>query len=198
MKKLSTLLVTSLLILIFSASAQRVIISSAGNYEIGIDGRNYNGNTNAIITDLPQGTHTLQVYQVVSNGILGIGRKRNLISSQQFSLRNYDVNISVDQNGRARINENGGYGSHNNRYPQNQGNNRSYPNNGNNYPSQRERHVDDHDGDYDHTQNNNGGKYGNSEGKGKGHKYGHYKNKSDKWHSKDQKKDISRRSRREN
>lgn len=187
MKKISALLVASLLVLVFSASAQRVILNSQNNYEISIDGRNYNGNTNTIITDLAQGTHTLQVYQVVSNGILGIGKKRNLISSQQFMLRNYDVNINVDQYGRARIDENGGYGNNGNRYPNNQGNNTNYPNNRNNYPTQRDRRDDDHDRDYDHRQNN-GGKYGNSEGKGKGHKYGHYKNKYDKKNSKYQKK----------
>lgn len=198
MKKISALLVASLLVFVFTAPAQRVILNSQNNFEISIDGRNYNGNTNTTITDLSQGTHNLQVYQVVSNGILGIGKKRNLISSQQFTLRNNDVSIKVDQNGRTRISENGRYSNNNNQYPNNQGNKSDHPNKRNNNSSQRDREDDDHDRSYDHDENNNGGKYGNNEGKGKGHKYGHYKNKNNKQYKKGNHDNDNRNGRREN
>jgi hypothetical protein len=172
MKKISALLVASLLVLVFTASAQRVVLTSQNNYEISIDGRNYNGNTT--ITDLGQGNHTLQVYQVVSTGILGIGKKRNLISSQQFTLRNYDLNIDVDQNGRARIYESGRNGNTGTRYPNDRYPNRRDRNDDRNH----DRHEDHHDDDRDYRSGK--GRYGKSEGKGKGHKYGHYKNKKNK------------------
>lgn len=184
MKKISTLLVAGLLVLLFSASAQsRVILTSQNNYEVNIDGRNYT-NSNVTISDLSQGTHSLQVYQVVSNGILGIGKKRNLITSQQFTLRNYDLKINIDQNGRARINENGRNGNTGTRYPNNNNypNTNNYPNNRNDYPDRTDR--DDHDNDHDNDKwEKNEKKYGKSEGKGRGNKYGHYKNKKNRQNS---------------
>lgn len=158
MKKFTSFLVLAMVFLVASASAQqsRVILRSNTNYEVQVDSRTYDNTGTTTITDLTAGRHSVAVYQVVSKGIFGIGKKRNQLSFEQFDLRNNDVLIDVSQNGQVRISENGNYGSNNKR-------NR----NDGNYGSDR---------DY----GNNGGKYGNSEGKGRGHKYGHYKNKNNK------------------
>ncbi len=154
MKKLLTFLIAGLVIFVSSVSAAavqaRVILNANTNYEVLIDGRSYNNTGTSTITDLSQGTHTVAVYQVVSNGILGIGKKRNLVSSEQFTLANSDVTIDVSQNGQARIYQSG-------------------YNNNNNTRGNRNGGYNDADA--------NNGEYGKSEGKGKGHKYGHYKNK---------------------
>lgn len=151
MKKFITFFVAALVVFAASASAQRarVILNSNTNYEVQVDGRNYNNRGTSTIDDLNSGRHSVAVYQVISRGIFGIGKKRNLLSSEQFNLRNNDVYIAVNQNGQVRISENGydGY-------------------------SKSRRGNDD----YSH------GRYGNSEGKGRGHKYGHYKNKNDKYY----------------
>lgn len=137
MKKFTTFLFACMLMLTISATARtpQVILNSKTNYEISIDSRTYSqgvGTTN--INDLYPGVHTINVYTIVSRGIFGMGKKTILISTQQFTLRNNDINIVVDQAGQIRI-------------------------------------TDD---------NYNDRRYGNSEGKGKGHKYGHYKNKKEK------------------
>lgn len=144
------------MVFVASASTQqsRVILNSNTNYEVQIDGRAYNSTGTSTITDLSLGAHTVSVYQVVSNGILGIGKKRNLLSSEQFNLGNNDVNIDVSQNGQVRISQNG--------YNRNDNTNRN------------------RDGGYNRSNDRDNDRYGKSEGKGKGHKYGHYKNKKGK------------------
>ena len=103
MKRIAIFLVTSLLLITISASAQRVILRSNNNYDIRIDGRYYDGN-NASIPYLNPGYHDLRVYRVTS-GFLGLGKKRTLISSTSFYLGNRDVVINVDRDGYARINQ---------------------------------------------------------------------------------------------
>ncbi|MEO6406211.1 MAG: hypothetical protein ABIY51_07040 [Ferruginibacter sp.] len=158
MKKFSSLLLAGMLLFAISASASQVILNSRTGYEINIDGRVYNnGVGQTAITDLYQGAHTVNVYQVVSNGVFGIGKKRNLISTQQFNLGASDVYIDVDQNGQVRINQNG-YGNNN------QNRNGGYNNNNNN-------------GGYDNRGNSPGNSaWGHQQGK----KKGHYKNKKNK------------------
>jgi hypothetical protein len=114
-KKITGFLVAAFMVLAVSASARQasVIINSNNNYEVQIDGRTYNGGGTSTIDNLPAGRHTVAVYQVVSRGIFGIGKKRNLLSSDQFTLRNDDVYIAVNQNGQVRINDNGYYGNNN-------------------------------------------------------------------------------------
>ena len=74
MKKIAILIVSSLLLITVSASAQQVILRSNNNYDIRIDGRYYNGNS-ATIPYLNPGYHDVQVYQVTGNGFLGFGRR---------------------------------------------------------------------------------------------------------------------------
>ncbi|MEO7266301.1 MAG: hypothetical protein ABIW38_15400 [Ferruginibacter sp.] len=161
MKKILTFLFAGMMFLMVTASANaaQVILNSQTNYEINIDGRVYNnGVGSTTITDLYQGAHTINVYQVVSNGLFGIGKKRNLISTQQFNLGTSDMYIDVNQNGQVRINQNG-YGNNTNR-----NRNGGYNNNGG----------------YD---NNNNAGPGNSDwGHEQGKKKGHYKNKKNKQH----------------
>ncbi|MES2648830.1 MAG: hypothetical protein V4717_18280 [Bacteroidota bacterium] len=151
MKKFTSLFIAAFLLIVTSASAQRVILQSNTNYEVQIDGRSYDATGQSTITDLPFGNHTVAVYQVVSRGIFGIGKKKSLVTSEQFNLGNNDVYINVSQNGQVRISQNG-----------------------DNSNKKRDRNRD-----YDNSDNTNG-RYGKSEGKGKGHKYGHYKNKNGK------------------
>lgn len=161
MKRFTSLVVAALIVLVTSATAQqsRVILNSNSNYEIQIDGRNFNGAGTSTITDLLPGVHTVSVYQVVSNGILGIGKKRNLLSTQQFNLGSNDVRIDVSQDGQLQISQNG-YNSNNDR-------------------------VQNTNGGYRDKTGSENGRYGKSEGKGKGNKYGHYKNKNkNKQHNK--------------
>jgi hypothetical protein len=157
MKKFTSFLIAGLMVFVASASAAvqqaRVILNANTNYEVQIDGRTYNSNGTSTITDLATGNHTVAVYQVVSNGVFGIGKKRNLISSEQFNLGNNDVTIDVNQNGQARISQNGYNGNNNNDRDRNGGYN---------------------------GQHSDKGEYGRSEGKGKGNKYGHYKDKKGK------------------
>ena len=117
MKKFTTLLIAAMVVLVASASAQqaRVILRSNTNYEVQVDGRTYDNTGTSTITDLPYGRHSVAVYQVVSKGIFGIGKKRNQLSFEQFDLRNNDVIIDVNQNGQVRVSENGNYGNNNQR-----------------------------------------------------------------------------------
>src|SRR5262245_27118956 len=111
MKKIYLLIAVALLT--FSASAQNVIVRADNNYDVSIDGRNYEGN--ATVPNLGYGQHAVNVYEV-KKGFLGIGKKRTLISSSGFELRNNDVMIDVDQYGQLRINELGNNNTQNRRY----------------------------------------------------------------------------------
>jgi len=103
MKKLFTLVFASFVAIGVSARQPQVILNSPNEYDVKIDGQFYNGGS-AVIPSLSQGLHTVEVYSV-KGGFLGIGRKRELVSSTQFNLRNNDVRIDVDQSGQVRINE---------------------------------------------------------------------------------------------
>ncbi len=153
--------------MVFAASAAdrqpQVIINSTNDFDVKIDGILYSGNSTSI-PNLSNGMHTVQVYQVKNGtGILKVIKKRELISTTQFELRNNDVQINVDRNGQVRINQSG-YGSNNDRdWRRNQDNNNN-------------RDIEDDDSRYD---NRNGNRNGNSSN-GRGNKYGHYKNKDKK------------------
>lgn len=162
MKNFLSFLLASMMVFVTSASAQQgqVILNSNTNYEVQIDGRTYREPGTTTINDLAPGAHTVAVYQVVSRGIFGIGKKRNQLAFEQFNLANDNVSIAVSQNGQIRISKDNYNGKNNSK---------------------------NRDGDYNGNTNNGSGKYGKSEGKGKGHKYGHYKNKKNKKNKKDHK-----------
>ena len=103
MKKLFTLVLASFVAIGVSARQPQVILNSPNDFDVKIDGQFYSGNS-TVIPSLSQGYHTVEVYSV-KGGILGLGKKRELVSSTQFDLRNNDVRIDVDQYGQARINQ---------------------------------------------------------------------------------------------
>jgi len=151
MKKFTLFIVSALLLGTISASAQRVILRISNNYEVNIDGNYYD--YNETVPALSSGTHTVKLYEV-KPGFIGIGKKRTLLSSSNFELRNNDVIIEADQNGQLRINEVG-----NNNTSRRTSGDRSYEGN---------------------TQTRNGKGYGPYNNPGKGNKYGLYKNKKNK------------------
>lgn len=151
MKKISLFIVSALLLGTISASAQRVILKISNNYEVNIDGNYYD--YNETVPTLSYGTHTVKLYEV-KPGFLGIGKKRTLLSSSNFELRNNDVTIEVDQYGQLRINEAG-----------------------NNNTSRRTSGERSYEGN---AQNRNGKGYGPYNNPGRGNKYGLYKNKKNK------------------
>lgn len=165
MKKFFTL--TLLSFMVFAASAAdrqpQVIINTTNDFEVKIDGILYSGNSTTV-PDLGNGMHTVQVYQVKNGtGILRMIKKRELISTTQFELRDNDVRINVDRNGQVRINQSGGGSNNDNGWRRNQDNNNN-----------RDRDIDDDDSRYENRNGN-----GNSNN-GRGNKYGHYKNKKKK------------------
>lgn len=162
MKKLSVFLLASLFAL--ALSAQQVHVRTNGNYEMKIDGRGYYSNTT--LSNLGQGFHTVQVYQV-SNGLFGI-RKRTLVSTSSFELRNYDVTLYVDNYGQLRVFD-GGNSNRDPRYDDH------------NYPNDRDTNYRNKKG--------NGRGYGPYDNPGRGHKYGLYKNKKSKGHKHDDDRD---------
>ena len=154
MKKFSIFIVSALLAATISAKAQSVTLRISANYDVSIDGRYYENNE--AVPALSYGTHTVKVYEV-RPGFLGIGKKRSLVSSSNFELRNNDVVIEVNQNGQLRINESG--------YNNNTGQN-------------RDRNDDRSGGNV--YQKKNGKGYGPYNNPGRGHKYGLYKKDHDK------------------
>ena len=105
MKKLFTLIVAGFTAIAASARDPQVILNSPNDFDVRIDGTTYSGNS-TVIPSLSQGLHTVQVYSV-KGGFLGIGKKRELVSSTQFRLGYNDVRIDVDQYGQVRVNEYG-------------------------------------------------------------------------------------------
>jgi hypothetical protein len=150
MKKLSVFIIVSFFAL--ALSAQQVTVRTYGNYEVKIDGRGYYTNQTV---PLNYGSHSIGVYQL-SNGLFGI-RRRTLVSSSSFDLRNNDVVIQVDQYGQARISQSGNYGYNNGQYNNGQYNNGQY----------------------------NNGQYRNYNGQGRGRKNGWYKNKKNRRYDRD-------------
>ncbi len=82
-----------------------VTIISMKKYEIVIDGRTYFSNNRMInIENLRNGRHTIQVYEMNSRGFSMFKRKQ-LVASKSFQLRNNDVKITIDRFGHLTIKE---------------------------------------------------------------------------------------------
>ena len=173
MKKLITFLFGSMIAIAASAQTRQaqVIVHAPSNMEVRIDGVNYSNGNNPTIPNLPQGTHSLEVYEIKSKGFLGIGKKTELISSRNFTLGERDITIDVDQYGQARISgegRNSGNDSGNAR--QNRGRTDNTWAKGKN----RDRANDNDDDDYRNEKVKKAKKAKKSNGNGK--KLGHYKN----------------------
>jgi hypothetical protein len=157
MKKFTLFLLSGLFAFAaFAAAPQpQVTLRIYKNYEVTIDGQRYTGNSTA--SYLSQGYHQVQVFS--TKGFLI--KKRTLVSSSSFNMRNSDVLIDVDQNGQLHIYQNNSYGS-----------NGGYDNRNGNYDSRN-------------GNRGNGNGYGPYNNPGRGHKYGLYKNKN-KNHDRDE------------
>ena len=165
MKKIYTMITVALLAVTISASAQQVILRFNENYEVNIDGRKYTSNETVPV--LNYGKHSVELYRV-QPGFLGIGKKRTLLSSSNFELRNNDVIIEVDQNERLRINDLG------------------------NSANQKRSSKSNSNGDYSKQQKNGRG-YGPYDNPGRGHKYGLYKKDRDRSDNDDQGEDHDKK-----
>jgi hypothetical protein len=161
MKNIFTLLVAGLLG--SSAFANNITLTLPANngYQVLIDGSNVNGNNysnnTVYLSNLQYGQHSIEVYRIKS-GLFG--NKRSLVYSTAFnSSPQYDLDITVDNNGRVQM-----YQSANNSYGKNgRGNNQGgYGNNGN---WEKKKHKDrDRDGDDDDDRGSRNGNYGNNGG----------------------------------
>ena len=82
-----------------------VTIISAKKYEIVIDGRTYFSNNRMMsIDNLRNGRHTIQVFEM-NRGGLSIFKRKHLVASKTFQLRNNDVKITIDHFGHLTITE---------------------------------------------------------------------------------------------
>jgi hypothetical protein len=159
-----------------TSSVLTVTVNGNSNEQVLIDGQNYtssnNGNNAIQITNLQSGQHTLQVINNSGGkGILGaiFGGGNNTGTSTAFNLRSgYDMQISVNANGRARIREtrSANYQNRNNSYNRgrnnNQGNDAYGNGRNNNYGNNQ---VDNYgNNNYGNNQGNNNGGYNNNNG----------------------------------
>lgn len=168
-------MLSSLFALTLSATGRQpmVTVNSSNDYEIKIDRTTYNGNNT--IPNLNQGTHSVQVYQV-KKGLLG--KRRTLVSSSSFELRNNDVNISVDNGGQLRINESGDFNNTRRRDRSRESSDRDNRNRDRDINDDRD-HDDDDDYRYKKTKKTKHNKGHNNSHNGNGKKKGHYKNHGD-------------------
>jgi hypothetical protein len=159
MKNIFTLLLGGLLTTSAFANDITLTLPNNSNYQVMIDGRNvsgYNYSNNTIyLNNLQYGQHSIEVYRMKKNG-----KKNNLTYSSSFnSSPQYDLNITVENNGRVQM-----YQTRSNDYGRNgrgyngHGNNRGGY--GNNDRWGKHKHHDDGDDDDDDDRdyrNNNGG-----------------------------------------
>ena len=104
MKKISTFILAGLLTMAVSAAERQpmVTVNTTNDYEVQIDGQTYNNGNSGTIPNMVQGTHRVEVYQVTKQLF---GKRRTLVSTSSFELRDNDVTINVDQNGQLRISQ---------------------------------------------------------------------------------------------
>lgn len=81
-----------------------VTIISMKKYEIVIDGKTYfNYNKMMEIENLRNGRHTILVFEM--NRGFSIFKRKQLVASRSFMLRNNDVSITIDRFGQLSITE---------------------------------------------------------------------------------------------
>ena len=104
MKKIFTMCLGLILTAAVFAADKRpdVTIVSAKKYEIVIDGKTYFSNNRKMnIDNLRKGRHSIQVYE--ANKGFSIFKRKQLVASKTFQLRNDDVKISIDRFGHLTI-----------------------------------------------------------------------------------------------
>lgn len=81
-----------------------VTIVSMKKYEIVVDGRTYFSNDRMIsMNNLRKGRHTIQVYETKAG--FSFFKRKQLVASKSFQLRNNDVKITIDRLGNMNIME---------------------------------------------------------------------------------------------
>ncbi len=106
MKKIFTMCLGLILTAAVFAADKRpdVTIVSMKKYEIVVDGRTYFSNNKMIsIDNLRNGRHTIQVYE--SKQGFSMFKRKQLVASKSFQLRNNDVKITIDRFGNMNITE---------------------------------------------------------------------------------------------
>jgi hypothetical protein len=74
-------------------------------YEIVVDGRTYFSNNKMMnIDNLRNGRHSIQVYEMNNRGF-SIFKRKQLVASKSFQLRNNDLKITIDRFGQLTITE---------------------------------------------------------------------------------------------
>ena len=82
-----------------------VTIVSAKKYEIVIDGKTYFSNSRMMnINNLRNGRHHIRVYELNNRGY-SIFKRKQLVASKSFFLKNQDVKINIDRYGHMTIRE---------------------------------------------------------------------------------------------
>lgn len=154
MKNIFTLLLGGMLTTSAFANNITLTVPNNRNYQVMIDGRNvsYNNysNSNTIyLNNLQYGQHTIEVYRMKRNGW---GNKNRVVYSSYFnSSPQYDLNITVDNNGRVQM-----YQSRSNDYGRNdRGNNHGGYGNNDSWGKNKDRDGDDDD-DKDYRRSNGG------------------------------------------
>lgn len=107
MKKIFTMCLGLILTAAVFAADRKpdVTIISAKKYEIIVDGRTYFSNNRMIsIDNLRNGRHTIQVYEM-NNRSFSIFKRKQLVTSKSFQLRDRDVKITIDRFGHLTITE---------------------------------------------------------------------------------------------
>ena len=107
MKKIFTMCLGLALTAVVFAADRRpdVTIISMKKYEIVIDGKTYFSNNRKMnIDNLRNGRHSIQVYEMNNRGY-SIFKRKHLVTSKSFQLRNNDVKITIDRFGHLTITE---------------------------------------------------------------------------------------------
>lgn len=168
MKNIFTLLLGGLLTTSAFANNITLTLPNNSNYQVMIDGRNvsgYNYSNNTIyLNNLQYGQHSIEVYRIKRNGFWG--NKNNLVYSSSFnSSPQYDLNITIENNGRVQM-----YQTRSNDYGRNgRDYNRGGYGNNDRWGKHKHHDGDDDDDDRDHRSNNDG--YNNG-----GYNHGGYDN----------------------
>ena len=106
MKKIFTMFLgLALTAAVFAADKRPdVTIITAKKYEIVVDGRTYFSNNKMInIDNLRSGLYSIQVFEM--NKGFSIFKRKQLVASKTFQLRNDDVKINIDRYGNLTIME---------------------------------------------------------------------------------------------
>jgi hypothetical protein len=105
MKKIFTLAFGLMITAAILAADRRpdVTITSMKKYEVVIDGRSYLTTSRTMDLNLRSGRHSIQVYE--ANKSFSIFKRKRMVASSSFELRNRDVKIMIDRFGQLNIAE---------------------------------------------------------------------------------------------